>query len=87
VLTLTVRDTGPGIPSLVGQIFPPAERPKQPGTVNGKNGKGMGLAITRARLDRLYGTDHRFELVNPAEGGLLVTLEIPFHASNTEQVL
>jgi hypothetical protein len=54
--------------------------------VNGKNGKGMGLAITRARLERLYGTHHRFELVNPPEGGLLVTLEIPFQPSNSEQV-
>ena len=70
VLSLTVRDNGPGLPA-------PA---------NGKNGKGMGLAITRARLERLYGTHHRFELVNAPEGGLLVTLEIPFQPSNGEQV-
>ena len=69
-LLLTVRDDGPGLG--------PA--------VNGKAGKGMGLAITRARLERLYGNRHRFELVNAPEGGLLVTLEIPFQPSNPEQV-
>jgi two-component system, LytTR family, sensor kinase len=70
VLTLTVRDNGPGLAA----------------AGNGKSGKGMGLAITRARLERLYGTHHRFELVNAAGGGLLVTLEIPFQPSNPEQV-
>ena len=53
---------------------------------NGSNGKGMGLAITRARLDRLYGAQHRFELRNAPEGGVMVTLEIPFQPSKAEQV-
>lgn len=70
LLSLTVRDNGPGL-SPIG---------------NGKNGKGMGLAITRARLERLYGIHHRLELVNAPEGGLVVTLEIPFQPSNLEQV-
>jgi two-component system, LytTR family, sensor kinase len=69
-LLLTVRDNGPGL---------------GPG-VNGNNAKGMGLAITRARLERLYGSRCRFELVNAAEGGLVVTLEIPFQPSNQAQV-
>jgi two-component system, LytTR family, sensor kinase len=42
-----------------------------------QNGKGMGLTITRARLERLYGAGHRFELANAPDGGLLVTIEIP----------
>ena len=54
--------------------------------VSGLNGKGMGLAITRARLDRLYGAQHRFELSNAPEGGVLVTLEIPYQPSNAGQV-
>jgi signal transduction histidine kinase len=53
---------------------------------NGSSGKGMGLAITRARLERLYGAKHRFELCNAPEGGVLVTLEIPFQPSNAGQV-
>jgi two-component system, LytTR family, sensor kinase len=64
-LVLTVRDNGPGLAA----------------GANGTNGKGMGLKITRHRLERLYGTQHRLELVNAPEGGLVVTLEIPFAAS------
>jgi two-component system, LytTR family, sensor kinase len=69
-LVLTVQDNGPGLA--------PA--------VNGNNGKGMGLAITRARLERLYGNRHKLELVNASQGGLIVTLEMPFQPSNPEQV-
>jgi sensor histidine kinase YesM len=40
--------------------------------------EGIGLANTRARLERLYGQSHRFEMKNAAEGGLIVEVEIPF---------
>ena len=39
---------------------------------------GLGLANTEARLKRLYGAAHVFNLANDPGGGLLVTLEIPF---------
>ena len=39
--------------------------------------KGLGLANTRARLERLYGADHLLELTNDPDGGLIVILEIP----------
>ena len=39
---------------------------------------GVGISSTRARLERLYGAAHRFELQNGAQGGLLVTLALPF---------
>ncbi|HEY0006538.1 MAG TPA: histidine kinase [Pyrinomonadaceae bacterium] len=62
-LRIRVRDNGPGLP------------------VNRSNGtlfkKGLGLANTQRRLDRLYGAAHRFEVANAPEGGLVVTLEIP----------
>jgi LytS/YehU family sensor histidine kinase len=41
--------------------------------------KGLGLANTENRLERLYGADHLFDLSNNPEGGLIVSLEIPFH--------
>jgi two-component system LytT family sensor kinase len=41
--------------------------------------KGLGLANTETRLERLYGADHLFDLSNNPDGGLIVTLEIPFH--------
>lgn len=44
--------------------------------------KGLGLANTETRLERLYGADHLFDLSNNPEGGLIVTLEIPFHKDN-----
>ena len=39
--------------------------------------RGVGLSNTRSRLDHLYGSLHRFEFRQPAEGGLLVYIAIP----------
>ncbi|HEX8176420.1 MAG TPA: histidine kinase [Pyrinomonadaceae bacterium] len=63
ILRIEVRDNGSGLP------------------VNRKDEnlftKGVGLANTQTRLERLYGASHRFELTNDPCGGLVVTLEIP----------
>ena len=61
-LRIEVRDNGPGLPV-------------DHDTIHLR--KGVGLANTRARLERLYGADHLFELTNDPAGGLVVTLEIP----------
>jgi two-component system LytT family sensor kinase len=39
---------------------------------------GVGISSTRARLEKLYGEAHRFELINAEEGGLVVKLAFPF---------
>lgn len=39
---------------------------------------GVGLANIRDRLAQGYGEEHRFETMEPAEGGFAVLIEIPF---------
>jgi LytS/YehU family sensor histidine kinase len=47
-----------------------------------KNAKrGVGLSNTEARLRQLYGTEQRMELTTPSEGGVLVSIAIPFRAA------
>src|SRR5882762_6741017 len=65
VLRIQVRDNGPGLP--------------EHRTSQNQFKKGLGLANTETRLQRLYGADHLFDLSNDPAGGLIVTLEIPFH--------
>ncbi len=61
-LILQVKDNGAGLHA-------------NPAT---SNGQGVGLSNTRARLQQIYGTAHRFELENASEGGTVARLEIPF---------
>jgi two-component system, LytTR family, sensor kinase len=63
MLRIRVKDNGPGLRI----VPPPGEQSKH----------GIGLANTKARLDRLYGTAHRLELENDPAGGLVVTMELP----------
>jgi LytS/YehU family sensor histidine kinase len=69
-LCLEVKDNGPGLHAGNGT----GQRPK----------RGFGFALTRERLERLYGTRHSFSLSDAPEGGLRVLLEIPYHTSNAE---
>jgi LytS/YehU family sensor histidine kinase len=64
-LHLEIRDNGPGI-----CLGAPAG-PRQ----------GVGLANTRARLQQLYGNAHRFGIGNVPDGGLAVTLVLPFRTT------
>ena len=61
-LDIRIRDDGPGLPE---------------GSQTALR-TGVGLANTEARLEQLYGSNHRFDLRNRPEGGLEVALEIPF---------
>lgn len=68
-LRIQVRDNGPGI--------------SEHRTSENLFKKGLGLTNTETRLERLYGMAHRFDLSNSPEGGLVVTLEIPFNSNGT----
>ena len=46
-----------------------------------RQGRGVGLANTRARLEALYGDDFRFDAASSPDGGFLAALSIPFHAA------
>ena len=46
----------------------------------GLEAEGVGLANTRARLQQLYGDDQKIEFANAADGGLVVSVSIPFRA-------
>ena len=73
-LRITVSDTGPGLQSattsnrLSGVTYDGGEQVST----------GVGLANIRDRLVQAYGENHRFETVEPPEGGFAVVIEIPF---------
>jgi two-component system LytT family sensor kinase len=62
MLRIQVKDNGPGL-----QVV----------RTNVNRSRGVGLANTKARLERLYGSAHRLEFENEPNGGLVVTMEIP----------
>ena len=66
-LRLEVQDHGPGLSG------PPSEA----------LARGIGLSNTAARLSRLYGVHHRLELLNAEDGGLQVTIELPFRLAES----
>jgi two-component system, LytTR family, sensor kinase len=47
--------------------------------ISGAGRHGTGLSNTAERLERLYGGTHRLHLRNAEDGGLLVTMQVPFH--------
>ena len=78
-LRITVSDTGPGLQSLTtdnrlsGVTFDGGEPVST----------GVGLANIRDRLMQAYGDNHRFETVDPPEGGFAVVIEIPAERAET----
>jgi signal transduction histidine kinase len=73
-LRITVSDTGPGLQNtgsdnrLTGVTFDGGEQVST----------GVGLANIRDRLGQAYGEEHRFETMEPPEGGFAVVIELPF---------
>ena len=68
LVRIQVRDNGPGL----------SEHRISENLFN----RGLGLANTGQRLERLYGSRHLFDLRNNPNGGFVVTMEIPFHNDN-----
>jgi len=50
--------------------------------IAGAQPNGIGLSNTAERLERLYGGTHRMDLHNADDGGLVVTLQVPFHVDS-----
>jgi len=68
ILRLRVKDNGPGLGAVQGRVIVK---------------EGLGLANTRSRLSQMYGASHQFEMVDAPEGGLQVTLTIPYRISDS----
>jgi two-component system, LytTR family, sensor kinase len=67
-LLVEISDNGPGL-----------------GAGNKSNSRvGVGLANTRARLEQLYPTSHRFDIVNGTDHGLVVSLVIPLREATLQ---
>jgi LytS/YehU family sensor histidine kinase len=65
-LRLQVKDNGPGLDASEG---------------DNRFKRGLGFALTRERLERLYGANQLFQITDVPEGGLQVTIEMPFAVS------
>jgi signal transduction histidine kinase len=70
LLELQVRDNGPGLATEQQDGFQ----------------EGIGLSNTRARLQQLYGMAHSLVIRNGVDGGLVVTVRIPFREDPAEPV-
>lgn len=68
MLEILVRDNGPG-----------ADLEK----INNGNGRGVGLANIRERLQVLYGENQSFSVRNGEKRGLIVTMKLPYETSGT----
>jgi two-component sensor histidine kinase len=67
-ILLKVRDKGPGLSTSPDQMI----------------NDGVGLSNTAERLEKLYGSNHRFHFQNLTRGGLEVVVEIPLRLSLSE---
>jgi len=83
MLRITVSDTGPGLQSattdnrLSGMTYDGGEPVST----------GVGLSNIRDRLSQAYGENHRFETVEPIEGGFAVVIELPVERRDTPEDL
>ncbi|VWX53672.1 sensor histidine kinase [Novosphingobium sp. 9U] len=80
-LRIVVSDTGPGLQTtttdnrLSGMTYDGGEPVST----------GVGLSNIRDRLSQAYGEDHRFETIEPPEGGFAVVIELPFERAQAAE--
>lgn len=80
-LRIVVSDTGPGLQTsatdnrLSGMTYDGGDPVST----------GVGLSNIRDRLFQAYGEHHRFETVEPPEGGFAVVIELPFERADAAE--
>lgn len=80
IVTLTVRDHGPGVPEAeLSRLFEPFYRVQQQARERDTGGYGLGLAIT-SRVMIGHGGD--VSARNASDGGLIVTFNVPVKATS-----
>ncbi len=81
MLRITVSDTGPGLQS------PTTDNRLSGMTYDGGEpvSTGVGLTNIRDRLSQAYGEHHRFETIEPIEGGFAVLIELPAERQPTPE--
>ena len=67
-LLIKIKDNGPGITKDFKSVL----------------NSGVGLSNTVERLEKLYGSNYEFNWENQSEGGLLLTIEIPYKEEGEE---
>jgi two-component system, LytTR family, sensor kinase len=77
-LLLGVHDNGKGLSRRFRERKAAAER-------TGGGTGGIGLSNTFARLQQLYPDDHRLIVEDAPEGGVSVTVDIPFHRLSSRE--
>jgi sensor histidine kinase YesM len=94
LLILTVEDDGVGLPDaaavqprskqtarIAGSELPSAATSAGPSPSDwARGGTGIGLSNLRARLETLYGSRQKLELISRSEGGVTVLVQIPWRA-------
>jgi sensor histidine kinase YesM len=81
-LRITVSDTGAGLPSGPGE----SRLPHVAGDGLDQPSTGVGLVNIRDRLSQAYGEHHRFETIEPIEGGFTVLIDLPFEAKRAAEI-
>ena len=51
-----------------------------------RKGPGIGLANSRAQLDKLYGANYRLEMLRRPEGGTVVSLDLPWRRALAAEI-